>query len=292
LYVNKANLETKQKYFKNTKNTDLYQISLEKIMNSKEGIVIVPINFLSAENSSYIRNIFFEKFEILKLNYFTEQVFDDTSYNVIAFYYCLKKDKNQTEMKIPATIFPEKIKTTLILNKKTNWTIGGDFLQKIKFQKNILGIHRLTQSDLEIGEMLIPVALGHLKNQIKVKISKDYYQNIIQNNILLLKAIDTGTVDGKIRLENIKEYGIEALISKSTSRNQIHIVFKKSLKIEEQLKLIELFNQEIETAREKYFSLFMTNFRDKGRKRISFDFAYKLLNYLYQENFMSQNELF
>ena len=49
---------------KHSKHTDLYQLSLEKIMDSDEGIVIVPVNFLSAENSKYIRQIFLEKFEM------------------------------------------------------------------------------------------------------------------------------------------------------------------------------------------------------------------------------------
>jgi len=42
-----------------------------------------------------------------------------------------------------------------------------------------------------------------------------------------------------------------------------------------------LFNKEINRLRDDQFSLFLTNYRDKDRKRISFDFAYKFINYLY-----------
>ena len=87
LNVNKANDKVKSQYFKNSGFEDLYQLSLNSLMDSEEGIVIVPINFLSAENSKKIRNIFFSKFRIVKFNYFKHQVFPDTNYNVIAFYY-------------------------------------------------------------------------------------------------------------------------------------------------------------------------------------------------------------
>ena len=81
------------------------------------------------------------------------------------------------------------------------------------------------------------------------------------------------------------------MISKVSSRNQIQIIPKEILSIEIQVRLIELFNNKIQEMRNEYFSLFMTNFRDKGRKRISFDFTYRLLNYLYFEEF-EQNILF
>ena len=41
------------------------------------------------------------------------------------------------------------------------------------------------------------------------------------------------------------------------------------------------FNEELNKNRDKYFSYFLTNFRDNNRKRISFDLAYKFLNYIH-----------
>ena len=35
-------------------------------------------------------------------------------------------------------------------------------------------------------------------------------------------------------------------------------------------------------GRKKYNSLFLTNFRDNDRKRISFDFCYKLITFCYE----------
>jgi len=52
LHKNKATKEIKDKYFagQNSKFEDLYQVSINSVLNSEEGILIVPLNFLSAEN--------------------------------------------------------------------------------------------------------------------------------------------------------------------------------------------------------------------------------------------------
>ena len=75
----------------NSQFEDLYQLSIKSILDSEEGILIVPLNFLSAKNSNKIRHIFFDKFKIISLNIFKEQVFKDTTYNVISFYYKKKR---------------------------------------------------------------------------------------------------------------------------------------------------------------------------------------------------------
>lgn len=45
--------------------------------------------------------------------------------------------------------------------------------------------------------------------------------------------------------------------------------------------MIERFNSEMSEARKKYASLFLTNFRENDRKRVSFEFAYGLINRAY-----------
>jgi methylase of polypeptide subunit release factors len=272
---------------KKSKHTDLFQLSLEKIMDSNEGIVIVPINFLSAENSKHIRKIFLERFLIDEVNYFTKQVFADTSYNVMAFHY-QKLAKPCETMNVQFNIFPQKKNLNIILRREYNWQIGGEFLTSIKRMKNKLNLKRLEEDDLQHGSISISVAYNHIKDKQKIRVSESIY-NTIQNNIVLLKAIDTGTDEGKICLENIKDYGLDALISIKTSRNQIQIIFPDWVTTDEQKKIIRLFNDELNKKREEYFSLFMTNFRDNNRKRISFNFAYDFINYLYFTNIKKED---
>ena len=69
LHKNKATKEIKENFFsrENTIFEDLYQVSIYSISNCEEGIIIVPLNFLCAENSKKIRELFFAQFEIIKL---------------------------------------------------------------------------------------------------------------------------------------------------------------------------------------------------------------------------------
>jgi len=280
LNVNKADKLTKEKYFLNSGYEDLYQISLDAILNSQEGIVIVPINFLSAENSKKIRNKFFSKFEILEMNYFRHQVFRDTTYNVISFYYRQKENPLKSSIDIKTTFFPSKEKAIINLDQRHHWTIGGSALADIRKQENLLKIYRLAEEHLEPGESKIRGAYTHIKQQKTFKVHSNLKKKI-GSNILLLRAIDSGRPEGKIRLEDLREYGISCLVSKETSRNMIQLIIDQEVPIDHQKKLIKLFNTTLNQLRSQHASLFLTNFRDNDRKRISFNFAYKLINYLY-----------
>jgi len=291
LHKNKATEEIKQKFFngKNSKFEDLYQVSINAIINSDEGILIVPLNFLSAKNSNKIRNLFFDKFEIVKLNIFSEQVFEDTTYNVISFYFRRKKDSSD-KSKISATIFPEKKQITFTIERKYNWQLGGDFINRIKNTKNHLGVFRLTEDYLQSGEYEVELAFQNIKDKRLFHISKDL-KKLIEKNILFLRAIDSKN-GKKIQLEDIRKYGIVGLVGKNTSRNMAHLIFRKEVSINDQIELMKKFNQELNQGRNKYFSFFLTNFRDNNRKRISFEFAYKFLNYIYDEKNEKQPVLF
>lgn len=283
LHKNKAAQKIKEEFFSGAHSVfeDLYQVSIFSMLNSKEGIIIVPLNFLCAENSSRIRNLFFDKFEIIKLNIFSEQVFDDTTYNVVAFYFRRKKeisDKNEIE----AVIYPENKKIKLSLEKKYNWQFGGDFIYQIKNTKNELGVFRLTEDYLKSGEYDVEIALQNIKDRRILRISEDM-KKLLEKNILFLRAIDSKN-GKKIQLEDIRKYKIAGLVGKITSRNMAHLIFKKEVPVEEQIELMGKFNNELNSNRNKYFSFFLTNFRDNNRKRISFDLAYKFLNLIYEKN--------
>jgi len=291
LHKNKADQKTKERFFFGTHSSfeDLYQVSIFSILNCDEGILIVPLNFLCAENSQKIRNLFFDKFEIAKLNIFSERVFEDTTYNVISFYFRRKKE-NLEKNKIPATIFPEKKKIIFIVERKYNWQFGGDFINRIKNTENHLGIFRLTENYLRSGEYEVELAFQNIKDKKPLRISKDI-KKLIEKNVLFLRAIDSKN-GKKIQLEDIRKYGVVGLVGKNTSRNMAHLIFKEEIPINDQIELMERFNEELNRGRSKYLSFFLTNFRDNNRKRISFELAYKFLNYIYDEKNSKQPALF
>jgi hypothetical protein len=291
LHKNKASKELKEIFFKNDNSQfeDLYQISLKSCFDCDEGIIIIPLNFLCAQNSSKIRELFFTKFSIVKLNIFSTQVFADTTYNVISFYF--KKNQEIQESNIIDTvIYPQNSKVKIELTKKSNWQFGGDFIKQINKTKNYLGVFRLTENIIENGDQKIEIALQNINQKHFINTSENFI-NLLQKNILFLRAIDSKN-GKKIQLEDIRNYKIKGLIGKNTSRNMAHLIFRKPISIDEQSKIIKIFNEKLNENRQKYFSFFLTNFRDNNRKRISFETAYKLINLIYEENDSKQSQLF
>lgn len=282
LHKNKADKKIKEKFFSDFHSNfeDLYQVSIFSILDCDEGILILPLNFLSAENSKRIRNLFFDKFKILKLNIFSEQVFEDTTYNVISFYFKKKKNLSEKE-EILTTIFPEKKQVIFTIEKKYNWQFGGNFVSKIENVSNLLGIFRLTENHLKPGKCKMELSLQNIENKIFFLISEDTKKEM-EKNILLLRALDSKN-GKKIQLEDRRVYGVLGLVDKNTSRSMAHLIFKKEISIKNQVKLMKEFNKELNQERNKYLSFFLTNFRDNNRKRISFEFTYKFLNYIYDK---------
>ncbi len=289
LNKNKANKAIKEQFFHKQNFVDLYQIAINAILSCQEGILIVPLNFLSASNSAKIRQIFFQKFAIKKLNIFNQQVFADTSYNVIAFYFH-KLSPTQEKQTIEATIYPEKQQLEIVLKQQDGWQFGGDIFEKIANVKNSLAISRITKKHLENGGLPIKIAIQDFKNTEIAKVS-DRCKQILEQNIILLNAIDTKN-GKKICLQDIRNTEISALIGKESSRNLAHLIFHQPIEINKQLQLISLFNEHLKAYRKKYHSFFLTNFRDNNRKRISFEFVYKFINFLYYEYIEKQPRLF
>lgn len=279
LAKNKMSPSTKR-YLSGSKHEDLYQLGLQSIIGSIEGIAIVPINFFSSENSSYIRHEFFNKYQIEKCNFFTYQVFEHTTYNVVAFYFYPHNNINFQKQSIEMNIFNEdgsKYTEIYTLTKKTDWKIGGEFLNQVNETNNVVKLSRLVEQDLIGGSNEIKFCLNDFKHVKSIGVD-DTTNKKIENNIILLKAIDD--FGSPLGLEDIRKYKYP-LVGKHTSRNLAHIIFEKPLSIEVQQSIIEKFNMLLTQQRDKYQSLFLTNFRDRNRKRVSFDFAYKLINLVY-----------
>ncbi len=275
--------------YRYTKKTDLYIEAIKSIMDSEEGILILPLNFFSASNSTEIRHIFFNKFEVETVNVFLHQVFEDTSYTVCSFYY-KKRNKPIDKCLIePMTLinfrFFNKVivcSKVLEIHREGDWQVGGTFLKGIEQLSNSLRIFRLTMKDIQDnkGSIWIKGAYTHTKIKANFYVSESFAKRI-KENIILARVIDTGTKGGNIALEDIRDYNIEALVGKESSRNQAFLIFKEGISIETQEKLITLFNEKFNKFREETASLGLTNFRDNFRKRVSFTFLYKFLNYLY-----------
>ncbi len=224
---------------------DLYKAFLKTIFECNGGVIILPLNFLCDEDND-IRLRFFSNFTITNLNIFEETVFDDTSYTVCSFSFIKKQGSKNI---INSILYPSKTKSTIEIDKKYGYRIGGEFY-------NLIDI----ESKIKVSRL--------------IKNSKQ-----IPNTNINLRAIDTGGKDGRISL-----YIGENLYGLTTDRSFATIILSENYSTDIQKYIVEEFNRFIEENRTKYNSLFLTNFRNStknyARKRISFETAYKIIQYI------------
>lgn len=255
------NKSVDKKIFDKYEVNDLYKcyiMQLIKCDNHLGGIIIIPLNFFSSirKNDIDLRKNFIAKYDIIKLNIFEEKVFDDTTYTVCSFQY--KKKNISDDNIINIDIFKNKnvLKNMKIsLNKKNKYTIGGE-IYKLKNSSNYT-IERLTNDN---------------KNE--------------QNTNLLVKCIDDNSKN-KINISYVDDDEIYIdETDNNSARTYATLIIKPSINSSKQKKLAKRFNDFINEKREKYHSLFLTNYReskDIARKRISFDLVYKIVGHLLNE---------
>lgn len=246
------NKSKKKDLYEKYKCNDLYKCFIINIIANvcQGGIIIIPLNFLSSIRKSDIelRKKFLEKYTIKIVNIFEEQVFDDTSYAVCSIYFVKKHNEINN---IKTYIYPSKKEINICLTSENNYTIGGE-------------IYNLEQNP-------------KYKVQRATKETKKNMTNI------LLKCIDNN-IDSQLGFKIVSDE--ERYIDnteKLSMRSYATLVINKSLTLEQQEHLVDKMNKYIKEQREKYNSLFLTNYRESNtiaRKRISFDLAFKICNYM------------
>ena len=249
-YLSRNKSKQKELFDDNDVN-DLYKCHIKNLLDNNPigGIIIIPLNFFCSIRNMDIelRKKFLNTYIIKKLNIFEEKVFDDTTYTVCSFQYEYKPNSNQS---IPITIYPSKKKLNFLLNEDNNYTIGGE--------------------------------IYNISNNEDYKISR-LLEKEESNTNLLLKAIDDNE-NSKIKLEYVSNEKI--YYGKISSRTYATLTITPSISEDIQKKIAIDFNNYLDDKRDKYNSLFLTNFRESkkiARKRISFDLAYKIVGMLLQK---------
>lgn len=229
---------------------DLYKCAIKSILDCKGGILIIPAGFFFSDRNidSELRKTFMKTFEITKVKYFEETVFPDTTTTVVAFSF-VRSNIPLTEQNIEWLKMPHKISKIFNVELKNNWIIGGEIhnIPKPKFC-----ICRYVVDNKKSNEF-------HLTN-------------------ITLNALDSGNINSRISLQYKKDYIYKG---KETSRTYATIMIKNVILSEDQQqRLCIKFNEFIEDRREKYWSLFLPQYRESkeyARKRIPFDLAYKII---------------
>lgn len=168
----------------------------------------------------------------------------------------MKKKKEKTDnFLLPITIYPCHKKIQIELNKENNYIIGGH-IYNIPV-KNNYKIYRLTS-----------------KNKNK------------KHSNIMIKCID----DNRKKQIQFMLVDNESIYIDETpnhvARTFATMIIEPFVSLEVQKKIVERGNKILNEHREKYHSLFLTNYReskDIARKRISFDLAYRIIEHVLDE---------
>lgn len=247
------NKSKNKEIFDKYKTNDLYKCFIKSFCDKRYpigGILIIPLNFWSSIRKADVsmRKMFLNIFNVVRMNIFEEKVFDDTSYTVCSFQFELKSHKN----KIPVTIFPSLQNMNISLNEKNDFSIGGK-IYKLSSKK--FNITRLTTKNVNS-----------------------------KNTNLVVRCIDNNASD-KIKMyfaEDEKDIYIDDT-PKMSARTFATLVITPEIDVKTQKRLAKVFNKTFNKYREKYNSLFLTNYReskDIARKRVSFDLVYNLSGFI------------
>ena len=230
---------------------DLYKAFLKNLVENQciGGILILPLNFWCSIRKTDIelRKAFLSVYSIIRLNIFEEQVFQDTSYTVCAFQF---EVSTHPIMTLPIVLYPSQTRVLSTLYAG-NYLFGGEIYDLPV--SDVYKVSRATSKSLD---------------------QQDWFTSIV------VKCIDDSS-EKQIGLSMVSE--TDKYIDRTPNcscRTYALLMIQPRLIQSEQVSLVERFNAFLTEYRIKYHSLFLTNYRESNRKRISFDLVYRIVQHL------------
>ncbi|MBY8980532.1 MAG: SAM-dependent DNA methyltransferase [Candidatus Lokiarchaeota archaeon] len=268
-------------YFKNDNEgyQDLYQIAMINDLRNKIGnlIYVIPSNFLfGASVSNKVRRDFLKYYRITKMIIFETSVFEFTGTNICISFFNRKTHLNDEIQSFKAIKFKNKntfLNREYHLTPKYKYRAGSEFDEFLEefTAHNSLKISYYLQND-EVLKNSGPIEISvidankyennHYRKLI-LKVNKNL-QEKLHRNILYVRTVDTGSVDGRAGLGIIKEhFGVNGIyVSGNTYRTHpIQIFLNPELSFNDQLLLRNYFNIILEHFREKLDSEFLTTYK-------------------------------
>ncbi len=298
---------------KNKGYQDLYQIAMVNDLRNRLAnlIYIIPSNFLfGASVSNKIREDFLKNYYIKRVIIFEKQIFEFTGTNICLCFFRRKQipsieiqEFNGIKVKKENQIL-EKIYT---LKPKFKYRAGSEFEE---FLKN----HRANNPPhIKYYLLMDEVSKNNGINKIDVIDANNYQnneykkltlevneglENRIKSNILFVRTVDTGSDEGRVGINIIKnEFNVDGiLVSGNTYRTHpIQIFFVSQISVENQKLLKNYFNLLLEHFREKLDSEFLTTYKYSNakytRKYLGLTYVKRLIEtYPYLDFNKEQNE--
>ena len=258
---------------------DLYQIAMmNDLRNNIENLIyIIPTNFIfGASVSNKIRLDFLKYYNIDLIYIFESKVFKHTGTNICIAFFTKKKFIGDTDI-IFNGIKIKKGKASqnrqYVLKKEFKYRAGMEFFEFLQSYRSISHInvrYYLLKKDVvkNKGTVEINAIDSSEYNSNKYSTRKLFVNeslaNLIKSNILYLRTVDSGSIDKRVGLSEIKQdFGVDAIyVSKNTYRTSpIHVFFDPSISKSDQLLLKKYFNFMLEYFRKKLDSEFLTTYK-------------------------------
>ena len=179
---------------------------------------------------------------VVHLNIFEEPVFTDTNYSVCAFQFQKRQEEN---IPIQVSIYPLEKHFSVDLSETNHFLIGGDIY-------NLERTHTYTITRLTL----------HNKDK--------------SHTHILLKCIDD---ENPISMRIVKDVYVDNTPNTS-ARSYATLVIEPPISCEQEMLLVEQFNSLLSNYRNEFHSLFLSNYRENHRKRMSFELAYHIVGHL------------
>ncbi|MFX0056719.1 MAG: N-6 DNA methylase [Candidatus Hodarchaeota archaeon] len=273
-----------QKYLKLFENEnkgyqDLYQIAMiNDFRNGIEKLIyVIPSNFLfGASVSNKFRLDFLKNYYILKIIIFETKIFEFTGTNICIGFFKKKKIPKAEDLKFSGIKI--KKETQIItkdyhLKPKYKYRAGfefDEFLEKFRVENPLeLKYYLMNEEVLKKSgncEILVIDANQYRNNKYKkltLKVNEELKKGI-ESNILYIKTVDSGSYDGRVGLNVIKDdFSVQGIyVSSNTYRTHpIQIFFKDLISLNDQLLLKKYFNFILEWFRDKLDSEFLTTYK-------------------------------
>ncbi len=235
---------------------DLYKCFIMSLVRqtvpARGGILIIPAGFFLSPRDvdTRVRGAFLERYRIIRVRYFEEAVFPDTTTTVVALAF--ERGEMGLSQVIPWRLMPAGIMQEFTLRKEDDWIVGGD-IYRLAVPTGVEVRRWVEGSVLKSGEQLTE---------------------------LTLSALDSGRADGRICLSYRPGYCYPA---KDTSRTYATLCIRgRRLSVDEQRQIAVRFNELLETRRAATWSLFLPQYRESkeyARKRIPFELAYRIVEW-------------
>ena len=258
---------------------DLYQLGLINDLRHgiKNMIYIIPSNFFFGFSiSNKIRNDLFKFYTIKEAIIFERRIFEFTGANVVICLFERKVYPHHAPIKFEAIKINKKHeKRNYVLKPTSNYRAGGEFeefVENFKSSKPLKVKYYLTVDEIEKnkGNCEIKVIDINKYENKSIFVNEEMYRKIM-SNILFIRTLDTGSMEGRAGLYTIQDVlKIDAiLVTKDKHRvHPIHVFLEPTLSKEEQIVLKDYFNLILEHYRKVTDSEFLTTFLYSNSKYI------------------------